>query len=99
MPEGGTKMGNKRKKSTKSGTHEQKNKKQTRVGKCNKDAKSKRKDTKMKEIIENKQNVNDYIPYLFLYTTLGKLAEISTKGLSIITISSSFKGEQHNFEI
>ena len=41
-------MGNKRKKSTKSGTHEQKNKKQTRVGKCNKDAKSKRKDTKMK---------------------------------------------------
>ena len=53
----------------------------------------------MKEIIENKQNVNDYIPYLFLYTTLGKLAEISTKGLSIITISSSFKGEQHNFEI
>lgn len=41
-------MGNKRKKSTKSGTHEQKTKKQTRVGKGNKDAKSKRKDTKMK---------------------------------------------------
>ena len=41
-------MGNKRKKSTNSGTHAQKTKKQTRVGKGNKDAKSKRKDTKMK---------------------------------------------------